>query len=83
MIFTVMHNGSPYFTAEASEIIGVGVAKVYNGGVNFSTEILLKNGGSYKFPFPTKDEQLNKIRQNWLLARTKTNFPTPDVIIDV
>lgn len=82
MIFTVMHNGSPYFTAEASEIIGVGVAKVYNGGVNFSTEILLKNGGSYKFPFPTKDNQLNKIRQNWLLARTKDKF-SPDVIIDV
>ncbi len=54
MIFTVMHNGSPYFTVEASEIIGV--AKVYNGEVNFSTVMLLKNGGSYKFPFPTKDE---------------------------
>lgn len=82
MIFTVMHNGSPYFTVEANEIIGVGVAKVYNGGVNFSTEILLKNGGSYKFPFPMKDNQLNKIRQNWLLARTKDKF-SPDVIIDV
>lgn len=81
MIFTVMHNGSPYFTVDASEIIGV--AKVYNGEVNFSTVMLLKNGGSYKFPFPTKDEQLNKIRQNWLLARTKTNFPSPDVIINV
>ena len=81
MTFTVMHNGSPYFTVEASEIIGV--AQVYLSDIGPGTVMLLKNGGSYKFPFPTKDEQLNKIRQNWLLARTKTNFPTPDVIITV
>ena len=62
MIFTVMHNGSPYFTVEASEIIGV--AKVYNGEVNFSTVILLKNGGSYKFPFPTKDEHISQKKSN-------------------
>lgn len=81
MTFTVMHNGSPYFTVEASEIIGV--AQVYLSNIGPGTMMLLKNGGSYKFPFPTNDEQHNKIRQNWLLARTKTSFATPDVIITV
>lgn len=81
MIFTVMHNGSPYFTVDASEIIGV--AKVYNGEVNFSTVMLLKNGGQYEFQFPMEDCQIDKIRQNWLLARTKINFPSPDVVITV
>lgn len=81
MTFTVMHNGSPYFTVEASEIIGV--AQVYLSDIGPGTMMLLKNGGSYKFPFPTNDEQHNKIRQNWLLARTKINFPSPDVIITV
>lgn len=81
MTFTVMHNSSPYFTVEASEIIGV--AQVYLNGIGPGTMMLLKNGGSYKFPFPTNDEQHNKIRQNWLFARTKTSFATSDVIITV
>lgn len=83
MTFTVMHNGSPYFTVDAKEIIGV--AKVYLSDNNFGTMMLLKNGGRYRFPFPTKDEQHNKIRQNWLLAqhKTKNNFTPLDVIIDV
>ena len=54
MTFTVMHNGSPYFTVEASEIIGV--AQVYLSDIGPGTMMLLKNGGSYKFPFPTNDE---------------------------
>lgn len=80
MIFTIMHKGSNYFTAEASEIIGV--AKNYLGYSDYSVIILLRGGGRYEFPFPMKDSQLNIIRQNWLLARTKDKF-SPDVIVDV
>ena len=80
MTFTVMHNTSNYFTADIEEIIGV--AKGYQGYSDYSVIILLRGGGRYEFPFPMKDEQLNKIRQNWLLARTKDKFQ-PDVIIDV
>lgn len=81
MIFTVIHEDSPHFTAEASEIIGV--AKNYIGGYKYSAIILLKNGGQYEFQFPMEDCQIDKIRQNWLLTRTKINFPSPDVVITV
>ena len=80
MTFTITHKGSNYFTADANEIIGV--AKNYFGCNDNSVIILLRGGGGYGFPFPMKDNQLNKIRQNWLLARTKDKF-SPDVIIDV
>lgn len=80
MTFTITHKGSNYFTADANEIIGV--AKNYFGHSDNSVIILLRGGGRYEFPFPMKDSQLNKIRQNWLLARTKDKF-SPDVVIDV
>lgn len=79
MIFTVMHNGSPYFTVDASEIIGV--AKVYLSGIGPSTVILLKNGGRYEFSFPMTDEQFSKIRDSWLLAKIKRDGL--DVIVEV
>ena len=80
MTFTVMHNASNYFTADASEIVGV--TKNYLGYSDYSVIMLLKGGGRYEFPFPMKDEQLNKIRQNWLLAQYKS-FHDSDVIINV
>ena len=80
MTFTITYKGSNYFTADANEIIGV--AKNYLGCRDYSVIILLRGGGRYEFPFPMKDNQLNIIRQNWLLARAKDKF-SPDVVIDV
>lgn len=80
MIFAVTHNGSTHFIIDDIKEI-IGIAKIYLSGIGPSTVILLKNGGHYEFSFPMTDEQFNKIRDNWLLAKAKRDGL--DVIVDV
>lgn len=83
MIFSIVHNGSTHLIVDFDEIIGI--AKEYchppRYPASYYTIILLKNGGRYKSAFTMDDEQFNKIRDNWLLARAMNNGQ--DVIIDV
>lgn len=80
MTFAVIHNDSTHFIIDDIKEI-IGVAKIYLSGIGYSTVILLKNGGRYEFSFPMTDEQFNKIRDNWLLAKMKRDGL--DVVINV